>query len=235
MLGLAVALARTARSPWLAPVRVAAVVYTDLFRGIPTILLILLLGFGVPALQLQGLTERRLLLGRRSRWCSPTAPTSPRCSAPASTRSTPRRSPARTALGLSRGRRRCGTSSCPQAVRRVVPPAAQRLRLAAEGHRAGRRRSASSTRCSRRATTRRYNFNYTPYVVVAVLLRRADGAAGAVHRLAARRRWMRAGAGGRAAESTPLLEVDRPAQDLRRPGGPRRHRPRPSSRTTWSA
>ncbi len=55
LLGLAVALARTARSPWLAPVRVAAVVYTDLFRGIPTILLILLLGFGVPALRLQGL------------------------------------------------------------------------------------------------------------------------------------------------------------------------------------
>ena len=55
VLGLAVALARTARSPWLAPLRVAAVVYTDLFRGIPTILLILMLGFGVPALQLQGL------------------------------------------------------------------------------------------------------------------------------------------------------------------------------------
>ncbi|MGZ5404972.1 MAG: amino acid ABC transporter permease, partial [Nocardioides sp.] len=56
-LGLAVALARSARSPWLAPVRVAAVIYTDLFRGVPTILLILLLGFGVPALQLQGLTN----------------------------------------------------------------------------------------------------------------------------------------------------------------------------------
>ncbi len=57
VLGLAVAVARTARSPWLAPVRVAAVVYTDLFRGIPTILLVLMLGFGVPALQLQGLTS----------------------------------------------------------------------------------------------------------------------------------------------------------------------------------
>lgn len=55
VLGLAVALARTARSPWLAPVRLTAVVYTDLFRGIPTILLILMLGFGMPALQLQGL------------------------------------------------------------------------------------------------------------------------------------------------------------------------------------
>jgi len=57
MLGLAVAVARTARSPWLAPIRVAAVVYTDLFRGVPTILLVLMLGLGVPALQLRGLTS----------------------------------------------------------------------------------------------------------------------------------------------------------------------------------
>ncbi len=53
-LALAVALARQARSPWLLPVRLIAVIYTDLFRGIPTILLVLLLGFGMPALQLQG-------------------------------------------------------------------------------------------------------------------------------------------------------------------------------------
>ena len=41
------------------PVRVVAVVYTDLFRGIPTILLVLLLGFGMPALQLQGIPTAR--------------------------------------------------------------------------------------------------------------------------------------------------------------------------------
>ena len=54
VLALSVALARTARSPWLAPLRVVAVVYTDLLRGVPTILLIVLLGFGMPALGLQG-------------------------------------------------------------------------------------------------------------------------------------------------------------------------------------
>lgn len=54
VLALAVALARQARSPWLVPVRLLAVAYTDLFRGIPTILLVLLLGFGMPALGLQG-------------------------------------------------------------------------------------------------------------------------------------------------------------------------------------
>lgn len=57
LLGLAVALARQARSAWLAPVRVVAVVYTDVFRGIPTILLVLVMALGVPALNLQGLTN----------------------------------------------------------------------------------------------------------------------------------------------------------------------------------
>ena len=58
-LGLAVALARTARSPLLAPFRLLAVVYVDIFRGVPTVLLIMMLGFGVPALRLQGLTDDR--------------------------------------------------------------------------------------------------------------------------------------------------------------------------------
>jgi len=56
-LGLAVALARQARSAWLAPVRVVAVLYTDIFRGVPTILLVLVMALGVPALNLQGLTN----------------------------------------------------------------------------------------------------------------------------------------------------------------------------------
>ena len=56
-LGLSVALLRQARSAWLTPIRLLAVAYTDLFRGIPTILLILLCGFGIPALGLTGLTN----------------------------------------------------------------------------------------------------------------------------------------------------------------------------------
>jgi polar amino acid transport system permease protein len=56
VVGLAVALARQARTAWLAPVRVVAVVYTDVFRGIPTILLVLIMALGVPALNLEGLT-----------------------------------------------------------------------------------------------------------------------------------------------------------------------------------
>ncbi len=50
ILGLVVALLRTAKAPALFPLRLLAAVYTDVFRGIPTILLIVLAGFGVPAL-----------------------------------------------------------------------------------------------------------------------------------------------------------------------------------------
>jgi polar amino acid transport system permease protein len=52
VLGLAVALVRTVKLPALFPLRVLATVYTDVFRGIPTILLVYLIGFGVPAIAL---------------------------------------------------------------------------------------------------------------------------------------------------------------------------------------
>ncbi|MGH2950961.1 MAG: amino acid ABC transporter permease [Solirubrobacterales bacterium] len=52
LLGLVVALVRTVTLPALFPLRILAVVYTDVFRGIPTILLVYLVGFGVPAIAL---------------------------------------------------------------------------------------------------------------------------------------------------------------------------------------
>jgi polar amino acid transport system permease protein len=50
VLGLVVALIRTIDAPALFPLRLLAVVYTDVFRGIPTVLLVYMVGFGVPAL-----------------------------------------------------------------------------------------------------------------------------------------------------------------------------------------
>ncbi|UMG94329.1 amino acid ABC transporter permease [Nocardioides sp. TF02-7] len=57
VLGLALALVRQARSPWLVPLRGLAVVYTDVVRGVPTLLLVFLFVFGIPGLELQGLTN----------------------------------------------------------------------------------------------------------------------------------------------------------------------------------
>ncbi|MDX6594906.1 MAG: polar amino acid transport system permease protein [Solirubrobacterales bacterium] len=61
--GLAIALVRTSRAPALFPLRLLGTVYVDLFRGFPTIILIVLVGFGVPALRLQGLPTDPLVLG----------------------------------------------------------------------------------------------------------------------------------------------------------------------------
>jgi polar amino acid transport system permease protein len=63
VLGLLVALCRTSRAPALFPLRLVAAVYTDVFRGLPTILVVYLIGFGVPALALSGLPTNLLVLG----------------------------------------------------------------------------------------------------------------------------------------------------------------------------
>ncbi|RYG78285.1 amino acid ABC transporter permease [Yimella sp. RIT 621] len=57
------AVMRTLRGPVFFPFRMFAVVYTDLFRGLPLLLLLLLLGFGMPALGLQGLPDTSIFWG----------------------------------------------------------------------------------------------------------------------------------------------------------------------------
>jgi polar amino acid transport system permease protein len=62
-LGLVVAVARSTRTPALFPVRLLGATYTDIFRGIPTILCVYLIGFGVPALELSGVPTDPVVLG----------------------------------------------------------------------------------------------------------------------------------------------------------------------------
>jgi len=50
--GLALAWTRMTKSPVLVPFRILAVIYSDIFRGIPVLLVFLLIGYGVPGLQL---------------------------------------------------------------------------------------------------------------------------------------------------------------------------------------
>ena len=50
--GMTLAVCRSVRTPALFPLRLFAAAYTDIFRGIPIILTILLVGFGVPGLGL---------------------------------------------------------------------------------------------------------------------------------------------------------------------------------------
>jgi len=52
LLSLSIALVRTSTAPALAPFRILATAYVDVFRGTPLILVIYLIGFGIPALSL---------------------------------------------------------------------------------------------------------------------------------------------------------------------------------------
>jgi polar amino acid transport system permease protein len=59
--GLTLAIMRTLRGPIFFPLRVFAAAYTDVFRGLPLLLVIFLLGFGVPALQLRALHHQAVI------------------------------------------------------------------------------------------------------------------------------------------------------------------------------
>ena len=61
--GLLLAGARTLRGPVFLPLRLLATAYVDFFRGLPLIILVLLMVFGVPALQLTGVTTDPVKLG----------------------------------------------------------------------------------------------------------------------------------------------------------------------------
>ena len=60
---LLLAVVRSLRAPWFTPFRLLVVVYIDFFRGVPVLLLVLLFGFGVPALNLPGLPNSALFWG----------------------------------------------------------------------------------------------------------------------------------------------------------------------------
>jgi polar amino acid transport system permease protein len=49
-----IAILRTLRGPAFFPVRVLCALYVDLFRGLPLLLVLLLVGFGIPSLRLSG-------------------------------------------------------------------------------------------------------------------------------------------------------------------------------------
>ena len=52
LLGLVIALFRDQRKPAMFPLRVFGIIYTDIFRGVPVILIVFLIGFGIPGLGL---------------------------------------------------------------------------------------------------------------------------------------------------------------------------------------
>jgi polar amino acid transport system permease protein len=63
LIGLLIAIARTTTSPVLYPVRLVATIYTDLFRGLPLLLVLLLVGLGIPGLRISWIPNSAVVLG----------------------------------------------------------------------------------------------------------------------------------------------------------------------------
>jgi len=55
---LAVAVVRSLPGPALAPLRLVALIYTDVFRAVPLILVVFIVGLGIPGLQLSFISDR---------------------------------------------------------------------------------------------------------------------------------------------------------------------------------
>jgi polar amino acid transport system permease protein len=120
IVALLVAVIRSSRSPVLTPLRLGATAYVDIVRGIPTIILLFLLGFGVPALRLQGVPNSQEFWAITTLVISYSAYVAEVYRAGIDSVHESQRAAARS-LGLS------STQSMrwvvlPQAVRRVIPP-----------------------------------------------------------------------------------------------------------------
>ena len=117
-LGLAVV--RSLPGPVFFPLRLMAIMYTDVFRGIPTILLVYLFGEGIPALGLSHVTRDPVKLGALALVVIYTAYVAEVYRAGIESVHPSQEAAARS-LGLSRGQA-LRAVVLPQAVRRVVPP-----------------------------------------------------------------------------------------------------------------
>jgi polar amino acid transport system permease protein len=118
--GLAIAILRSLPGPVFFPVRLLSVVYTDFFRGVPTILIIYLLGFGVPALGLSGVPNSPFFWGVASLVLVYSAYVSEVYRAGIESIHPSQEAAARS-LGLTRPQA-LRFVIVPQAVRRVIPP-----------------------------------------------------------------------------------------------------------------
>ncbi len=117
---LFLAVLRSLPGPVFFPLRALAIVYADLFRGIPTILVIYILGFGAPALGLAGMPTSTIFWGIVSLVLVYSAYVSEVYRAGIESVHPSQEAAARS-LGLTRGQT-LQFVILPQAVRRVIPP-----------------------------------------------------------------------------------------------------------------
>ena len=166
VIALGLALLRTTKSPALTPFRFLATAYVDIFRGAPLILIILLVGFGVPALQLKGISSNVIFLGTVAVVLTYSAYVAEVIRSGILSIHPSQRAAARS-LGLTSGQT-MRYVVLPQAIRRVVPPLLNDfVSLLKDTGLVSILGVTDAVRAAQINASR--TFNYTPYVVAAVL------------------------------------------------------------------
>ncbi len=164
--GLIIAVLRTLRGPVFFPLRMFAAGYTDVFRGLPLLLVIFLLGFGVPALRLQGLPSDAVVWGGAALVLTYSAYVAEVFRAGIESVHPSQRAAARSlGLGYAQTMR---FVVLPQAVRRVVPPLLNDLvSLQKDSGLIAVLGVIDAIRAAQIETAT--DFNFTPYVVAGAL------------------------------------------------------------------
>jgi polar amino acid transport system permease protein len=163
---LVIAILRSLPGPAALPLRLVGIAYADFFRGVPTILVIAMLGFGAPALQLKGIPLSTTFWGIVALVLVYTAYVSEVYRAGIESVHSSQDAAARS-LGLTYFQS-LRTVVLPQAVRRVIPPLLNDfIGLQKDTALVGFLGSIEAFKQSQidAAST----FNYTPYVAAAVL------------------------------------------------------------------
>jgi polar amino acid transport system permease protein len=164
--GLTLAVLRTLRGPVFFPLRAFAAAYTDLFRGLPLLLVLFLLGFGVPALRLQGMPTNPVVYGGAALVLTYTAYVAEVFRAGIESIHPSQRAAARS-LGLTYAQS-MRFVVLPQAARRVLPPLLNDLvSLQKDSGLIAVLGVIDAIRAAQIETAR--DFNFTPYVVAGLL------------------------------------------------------------------
>jgi len=166
VIALSLALIRTTKSPALTPFRFLATAYVDIFRGAPLLLIILLVGFGVPALRLAGLTSNVIVLGTVAVVLTYSAYVAEVIRSGIMSIHPSQRAAARS-LGLTSGQT-MRFVVLPQAIKRVIPPLLNDfVSLLKDTGLVSILGVTDAVRAAQINASR--TFNYTPYVVSAIL------------------------------------------------------------------
>lgn len=164
--GLLIAVMRTLKGPVFFPLRLLGTAYVDLFRGLPLLLVLFLLGFGAPALRLSGLPSSALFWGCTALVLSYSAYVAEVFRAGIESVHPSQRAAARS-LGLTYGQT-LRHVVVPQAVRRVMPPLMNDLvSLQKDSGLIAVLGVIDAIRAAQIETAT--DFNFTPYVVAGAL------------------------------------------------------------------